>query len=376
MKSMDFEVKMFEQKYGKADEAPAETTEQTTDEAAAETTATTEATVEQTETTTEETPPVEDKTPAEVPIQELPDVSFLKEIGFDSIEAFKSKWTELNEATSKQPEFKEPEFVNDQSRELYELIVNGKEDDVAEILYTRKQLAKLEGETDESKILKAFIKMQNPEFDEADVEDEFKETYSLSEDAEFDESKKRREEKKLRQNIKTDVLKAKEFFAQKRAELKLPTTEKVTAQPDNSESQDDVFVQLLAENIKNFNGLTPIEFEHKDENTSIPIKYEWDSNKVSELKAQLEQPHGYYSLLATRHYDGEKYNTTQIVEDMYVLNNWKSMLDAAVSQAVNKTKIEFLKAQKGINDKVPTERALPSEIQADPVKDEYRKIFS
>lgn len=362
---MSFEEKMFAKTYG--EDTPAEAVNEAV-ETPAETVVETKEEVK--EPVAEKTEPVVE-TPVAVkdsPAEPSSDISFLKELGFESKE-------QLQEALNRQPEVLKPEFVNDESRMLYEAILQGKEDEIADVLYTRKQLAKLEGETSEEKILKAHIKFTNPEFDDSDVEDEYKEKYSLSEDAEFDESKQKREQKKLKQRIANDVAQAKQFFATKKQELKLPTFEKVTAQDTPAESQDDVFVQLLAENVKNFKGLTPIEFEHKDETSSIPIRYEWDNNKVSEIKAQLEQPHGYYSLLATRHYDGEKYNTNQIVEDVYVLNNWKSMLDAAVTQAVNKTKIEFLKTQKNISNNVPTERALPSEFQQDSQKEAVRSMF-
>lgn len=356
---------MFESTYGETTpevvsevvETPAETpTEQVT---------------EVKEETVVEQPVTEVESPVvveEVPTQPSADISILKDLGFENVES-------LKEALNKQPEILKPEFVNDASRELYEAILQGKEDEVAEVLYTKRQLSKLENETDESKILKAHIKFTNPEFDESDVEDEFKEKYSLSEDAEFDESKLKREQKKLKQRISNDVASAKEFFATKRQELKLPQFEKVTAQDTPAESQDDVFVQLLAENVKTFKGLTPIEFEHKDENTTIPIRYEWKQDVLGQIKSQLEQPNGYYAMLATRHYDGEKYNTEQIVKDIYVLSHFDSILDAAVSQAVNKTKIEFLKTQKNISNNVPSERALPQELQQDSAKEELRALF-
>jgi len=296
------------------------------------------------------------------------EVSILKDLGFESIDA-------LKEALNKQPEPKQPEFANETSKQLYELILQGKENDIADVLYTRKQVQSLLGETDETKLIKAYIGFKNPEFDRSDIEAEYNELYTIPENAEFDDAKRTREEKRLRQRIKSDVAAAKEYFNKKSEELTLPTVAKNTIEPDEElDNESAVYRQRFVDSLQKFGGVKPIEFEYKDENTSVPIKYELDAHGVQEIKSLLEKENGFFDFFADRHYDGKEYKIDQMVKDFYVLKNFDKILDSAVSQAVNKAKIEYLKTQKNIQDN-PSDRALPQELEQDSKKEMLKKLF-
>lgn len=366
---------MFERAYGKTEEKPVEQTEQ----AAAETAATEETKAE--ETIVEEQPkesekPV-DETPAvseTVPTETTPEVSLLKDLGFESVDQLKA-------ALNKQPEVHQPEFTNETSKKVYEALLAGQEDEIAEVLYTKKQLKSLEGENDPEKVIKAFIRFQNPEFNESEVNDEYKETYSLPEDAEFDESKKIREEKKLNQRIQKDVKAAKEYFSKLSEEIKLPTfqQEQAAQEEDNTDEQLAVYRQKFKDGISTLQAVPPIEFTHEVEfdgkKVSIPIRYELDEKGLNAVKTELLQDGGYDNLLTRRHYGDGNYKHGNIAADFYVLENFSKILDSVASQAVNKARIEWLKTQKNISDEAPAERALPEDLQKNTEKDALRQLF-
>lgn len=318
------------------------------------------------ETPTEETKIVE--TPADPkndPTEETPEISLLKELGFENVEA-------LKEALNKQPEVQQSFFIPED-----------KEDEIAETLYMKKQLKALENETSEEKIIKAFIKLNNPEFDQNDVNAEYADTYTLSEDAEFDESKKNREEKKLRQKLKNDVATAKEFFAKKKEELKLPEYKQETTTDntnDEEEKQLAMYRQKFVDGINGLKAVAPIKFAPKvklDDKTEIeiPIMYELDDKGFNTIKQELLTDGGYDNLLTRRHYADNNYKADQIASDFYVLENLDKIIDSAVSQAVNNFRIDQLARAKNITDTTQQDKVLPQELQQDSKKEAMRNLF-
>ena len=107
-----------------------------------------------------------------------------------------SSWDELQSALEEQ-QTQQIKFENEASEVLYNLISEGKINEVADILYNKKIADEIKTKPDEE-VLKSYIKFQNPEFDNDDIEAEYQEKYSIDEFA-FDESKLKREQKKLNQ---------------------------------------------------------------------------------------------------------------------------------------------------------------------------------
>jgi len=289
-----------------------------------------------------------------------------------------SSWEELEEHINKEKEVEKlGEFENETSRAIYNMLAEGKIAEVTEILQKKAFSDSLKDKTDED-VLKAYIKQKNPDFDSQDIEDEYNEKYSLDE-LEFDDSKLRREQKKLNNRIKGDVSEAKEYFSKVSEEIKFPKyeaskqTEEIVNTEDDSELQAerDKFLSSLNEVKDNVSSLP---FSWKDEKTNMSVngKFEIPAQELTKYYKGAENLEGY---LSERYYQEGKYKSDQLLKDLYIADNFNKIISSVVSQAVNQTRLEVLKKSKNIT--VDTEQSAtyrPSD--ADEEKSMFDKLFS
>ena len=261
-----------------------------------------------------------------------------------------SSWEELREALQVERP-KELKFENETSEALYNLIAEGKINEVADILYNKKVADEIKNKPDED-VLKSYIKFQNPEFDSEDIQAEYEEKYSIDEFA-FDDSKLRREQKKLSQKIKNDVSDAREFFERMSEDIKFPQYERTTQQ---NEPQQDVEAQeerqRFLESLDGVeNRLGALQFNWKDDKASLNIngKFEIPAQEVSVYRDAAEGLQNYY---AERYYQDGKYQSDKLLKDLYIADNFDKIIQSVISQTANQTRIEMLKQRKNITTDV------------------------
>lgn len=261
-----------------------------------------------------------------------------------------SSWEELREALQVE-RTKELKFENETSEALYNLIAEGKINEVADILYNKKVADEIKNKPDED-VLKSYIKFQNPEFDSEDIQAEYEEKYSIDEFA-FDDSKLRREQKKLSQKIKNDVSDAREFFERMSEDIKFPQYERTTQQ---NEPQQDVEAQeerqRFLESLDGVeNRLVALQFNWKDDKASLNIngKFEIPAQEVSVYRDAAEGLQNYY---AERYYQDGKYQSDKLLKDLYIADNFDKIIQSVISQTANQTRIEMLKQRKNITTDV------------------------
>ena len=289
-----------------------------------------------------------------------------------------SSWEELEEHINKEKEVEKlGEFENETSRAIYNMLAEGKIAEVTEILQKKAFSDSLKDKTDED-VLKAYIKQKNPDFDSQDIEDEYNEKYSLDE-LEFDDSKLRREQKKLNNRIKGDVSEAKEYFSKVSEEIKFPKYEASNQAEETVNTEDDS--ELQAERDKFLSSLNELKdnvsslpFSWKDEKTNMSVngKFEIPAQELTKYHKGAENLEGY---LAERYYQEGKYKSDQLLKDLYIADNFNKIISSVVSQAVNQTRLEVLKKSKNIT--VDTEQSAtyrPSD--ADEEKSMFDKLFS
>ena len=257
-----------------------------------------------------------------------------------------SSWEELNEALAVQ-KAQEIKFENETSEVLYNLIAEGKINEVAEILYNKKIADEIKDKPDED-VLKSYIKFQNPEFDNEDIQAEYEEKYSIDEFA-FDESKFKREQKKLSQKIRSDVSEAREFFERMSEDIKFPQYERATQQDD---TQVDVEAQEERQKfLESLNGvenrLGALQFNWKDDKASLSIngKFEIPGQEASKYRDAAESLQDYY---AERYYQDGKYQSDKLLKDLYIADNFDKIIQSVISQTANQTRLEMLKQRKNI----------------------------
>ena len=257
-----------------------------------------------------------------------------------------SSWDELQAALQEQ-QTQQIKFENETSEALYNLIAEGKISEVAEILYNKKIADEVKTKPDED-VLKSYIKFKNPEFDNEDIEAEYQEKYSIDEYA-FDESKLKREQKKLNQKVKTDVSEAREFFESMSEEIKFPQYAKAQQQ---DELQEDTEAQEERQKfLDSLNGVESrmgsIPFNWKDDKASLTIsgKYEVPAQEASKYREAAESLQDYYG---ERYYQDGKYNSEKLLKDLYIADNFEKIVQSVISQTANQTRLEMLKQRKNI----------------------------
>jgi len=257
-----------------------------------------------------------------------------------------SSWEELQQALAEQAA-QQVKFENETSEALYNLIAEGKINEVAEILYNKKVADEIKDKPDED-VLKSYIKFQNPEFDNDDVQAEYEEKYSIDEFA-FDESKLKREQKKLSQKIKNDVSEAREFFERMSEDIKFPQYERPTQQVDtqvDAEAQEER--QKFLESLNGVeNRLGALQFNWKDDKASLSIngKFEIPAQEASRYRDAAESLQDYY---AERYYQDGKYQSDRLLKDLYIADNFDKIIQSVISQTANQTRLEMLKQRKNI----------------------------
>ena len=261
---------------------------------------------------------------------------------------FKS-WEEIQQALEEQQQA-QLQFENEYSQKLYQMIAEGKVDELAEALYNRKIANEVSGKSDEE-VLKAYIKQQNPEFDSEDVEAEYTEKYTIDEYS-FDDSKLKREQKKLSQRIKSDVSSAKKFFESMSADIKFPEFAVEQQVEDNSEFEAEAQVerQKFLDSLQN-SQVGSLSFNWKDDkaNMSVSGKYEIPAQDLSKYRQQAENLQEY---MAERYYQDGKYQSDKLLKEMYINENFDRIIQSVISQTANQTRLEMLKQRKNITTDV------------------------
>lgn len=260
-----------------------------------------------------------------------------------------STWEELTEALETQ---QAPKFDNELSEQVYNMLLEGKTDELFEILGAKHFAEQVKDMSDEE-VLKSYIKANNPDFDDDDVEAEYQDNYTIDEYS-FDESKLKREQKKLSQRIKSDVTEAKEFFDSLAQDIKLPELSKkqeVESTPQVDEQYEAEIQEMRSKFLSSLEGvenrLKSLSFQWKDDKANVAVNGKFDI-PAQELSQYREAAQSLEEYQLGRYYKDGQYLTDKMVRDLYVADNFDKILTSAISQAVNQTRLEMLKQSKNI----------------------------
>ena len=264
-----------------------------------------------------------------------------------------SSWEEVYEAIEQQAQ---PKFENELSEAVYQMLLEGKTEEIFEILGTKQFAEDVQNMEDED-VLKAYIKVSNPDFDDQDIEDEFNESYAIDE-YQFDESKLKREQKKLSQRIKTDVQDAKEFFESLAQDIKLPDFSRQVEQAPQEDTEMEAMIQeqrsLYLQSLQGVEsriGTLPFQWRDEKANMSVSGKFDIPAQELSKYRQAAENLEDYQ---VNRYYKDGQYMSDKMVKELYIADNFEKILNSAISQAVNQTRLEMLKQSKNIQSEQTT----------------------
>jgi hypothetical protein len=227
---------------------------------------------------------------------------------------------------------------------------------------------------DEEDVIKLHMAYQYPDLTPDEIEDEFNSKYRV--ESEFDAdmlsedeiAAKRKEidkqQKAVNREIKKLFREAKESLSEMKKDIDFPD---ILSQIQQANPSEEVISQYLAkqqeeqqksylearkvfessidDGLKSFEGFA---VNYKDEDVQFDGKYALTQEDKAELQGVLK---GFdlESFYGNRYFKDGRYDTKQLAEDVYFLQNRDKIVSAMVTQAVSKAKADILKSMKNID---------------------------
>ena len=283
---------------------------------------------------------------------------------------------ETTETPTQEPEAVGFEWNNDVAKNIYDGLVSGNVSEIADILYEQKVLSELDTMS-ESDVLKLRLAYDYPDLTPQEIEEEFASKYSADKD--FDQSlmseeeitaknkQIEKQEKAIARELKKDVRDAKDYLQTLKQDISFPdilshlqqkqapvNTDDIVNQYLESQEQEnakvyqearEVFEKSIEDGLKGFEGFN---VSYKDEEVQFDGKYALSPEEKTQLQSDLKT-FDLESFYGPRYYKDGKYDSKQLAEDVYFLQNRDKIVNSMVTQAVSKAKSDLLKGMKNID---------------------------
>ena len=267
------------------------------------------------------------------------------------------------------------EWNNDFSKSIYDKLVNKDVSELADILYEQKVLSSLDSMSD-ADILKLQMAYEYPDLTVDEIDEEFNSKYMVDSDidedslteSEIQDKRKQleKQQKSINREMKKSVREAKQSLQEMKKDIDFPD---IISQIQNTKTpiSDEAISQYLSkqqneqqeayakarsnyessiqDGLNSFDGFS---VNYKDEDVQFDGKY----NLTQEDKAGLQESLKNFDLesfYGNRYFKEGKYDTKQLAEDVYFLQNRDKVVNAMVTQAVSKAKSDILKGMKNID---------------------------
>ncbi len=269
------------------------------------------------------------------------------------------------------------EWENEVAKNIYDSLVSGNVSEIADVLYEQKVLSELD-KMDESDILKLKLAYDYPDLSPQEIEEEFASKYSVDKD--FDETlmtdeeiaAKRKQiekqEKAIARELKKDVREAKDYLQTLKQDISFPdilsqfqdqsqtsvNTEEIVSQYLKTQEEEQAKAyeqarQMYEQSIETgLNAFEGFNVNYKDEEVQFDGKYALTPEEKAQLQNDLKA-FDLESFYGPRYYKDGKYDTKQLAEDIYFLQNRDKIVNSMVTQAVSKAKADLLKGMKNID---------------------------
>ena len=311
---------------------------------------------------TEEKPVVE-----EIPV---PKEWLKKEFDVDDYSVLKAEREELKTLKANPPATGEVKFENAQSKQIYELLKEGKGKEVRQFLETQEKIdsyvsAEVTNDT-AADIIKLGMQLKYKDLSAKEIDYKFNKEFGIPRepmrrddelDEEYDTRKAEWQEKvgdvEMNRNIEAKLLKPE--LEKAKAQLVLPEISKpvVQANEPTQEQLDNItkarenFLQTLESNYSKVEGFTT---KVKDESVEIPISFKIpDEDKVA-IKGRLQQGLDVNDFMDKRWFDDKgNAKVDQIITDLYQLENLDKILSGVANKSASQRLIEHRKQVSNIN---------------------------
>lgn len=340
-------------------------------------TATVETTAQVEETATqaaEQTTETQTTTQSETQEEIVDANEYLKQnLGYESWDAAKQEIEELRKLKEAQTA-NEVKFANQESERLYKAILEGKEDEVYEVLSKKKEFERLEkldvnNPKDATELIRLNLKMKHPQLDPSEIEDMIADEYmrypkptkDLSMDDEEFEDKMRAwqvREDAINRKVVRDAKIFKPEVLSLQSKIVIPDITPKGSQAGEASQEDleafnkakESFVKSAEAVIKDFNGFSAAV---KDKDVEIPVNYELSKDEKATLNNYVKnfaERLDANVLFADRWLDKDgNIKTEQVIKDLSKVLFEESKTQKFINDAAAKRLEHYLKAKKNVD---------------------------
>ena len=301
-------------------------------------------------------------------VESQPNIDYNKYVkekfGYDNEEVAIAEINRLKEAKAV-----ELTFENETSKKIFDLLKEGKEDELYSVLEQKKKIDKLvNGDVTVSnaiEILQTNLKNQYGELTDKQVAHRINQQFNIPAkpiqkndelDDEFQERIDKWKEQKevVEENLIIEATIAKKNLEKLRSEIKLPDIQRQadSSQPSQEELEKalsetrKVFETSLEKDFKSFNGFNVVA---KNEEVELPLSFNLTDEDKIELKNKLS------SLDSSEYFGGRWFNQNgtpkieQMMKDIYLLEKGDSIMQKIANDSSNKTWEHLIKKNKNIH---------------------------
>lgn len=258
-------------------------------------------------------------------------------------------------------------FANPESEKIFNLIKDGKEDDVYSYLHEKKTLKSVD-KLPAADIIKLNLQYGNKDFSPEDINDLFNERYQMPEkpiqdsielDDEFKEriTKYEKEVQKVENRITRDAKPAKTELLKLQKEIVLPDiqgTQPLSKEPTQEELaaqklQTEAYLKTVDQSLEKFNGYSTT---FKDEEVELQVAYVPSPEEKKELHSVITlagTDAGAFLKTLGWLDDKGNINTNKLTEDLPLILSRDKVLSKLVSETGNKRHEASIKAIKNID---------------------------
>jgi hypothetical protein len=268
------------------------------------------------------------------------------------------------------------EWPNDVAKDIYEKLVSGNISELADMIYEQKVLSSLDtlGEAD---IIKLKMAYEYPDLTPQEIDEEFGSRFGIDNDVDTnmmtdDEiaAHNKRVDKQMKavsREMKKEVRDAKDYLEGLKQDISFPD---ILSQVQNAQSRlspDEVlndfftkqeleqsqaheqarqaYVNSLDLGLNSFDGFS---VNYKDEDVQFDGKYSLTPEEKANLSSSLKE-FDLEEFYGNRYFKEGRYDSRQLAEDVYFLQNRDKVVNSLVTQAVSKAKSDLLRSMKNID---------------------------
>ena len=293
--------------------------------------------------------------------------------GWENTESAKAELDELRKLRESASTKEEVKFANEASEKFYDLLKEGKEDDLYNFLQEKKRIEKLtSSEVDDNiaaDIIKLNMQKRYKDLTEAEIEYKFNKQFGVpakpvQQDIETDDEYQERLsnwESKVK-DIKTEMMieakLAKPELEKLKSELTLPDIKRESQSQGLTQEELEAqakFVDSFKQSAKNaLNSFDGFNVMVKDEEVEIPLSYAVSQEEKSAIEAQIaqfaESNFDANAILADRWLtENGELNTNQVIRDLALLQSDGKISQKFVNDAASKRLAEHIRRTSNIS---------------------------